>query len=486
MQPVDAVTVANLAVRVGLLKPNQVDEGFDEVGQRGGEAEPFLAALRRKGHLTPFQVLKLERCEKDGYFLGGYRILYKIASGTFGRVYRADDPHTGRIVAVKVLRKKWSDDKHNIELFEREGQMGMSLKHPNIVEILAVNRDPATKQYFIVMEFVEGGNLRDILSIRKKIDGAEVLRILDEVTNGLHYALSRGLTHRDMKLTNILMSSAGTAKLVDFGLATAHGGRIQTERDDLKVDRTVDYAGLEKTTNVSQGDTRSDIFFLGCVAYELLTGRPPLDISRQAKTRMDRERFTTIASISPGEVNAPPSVIRLIENMMSLNPQERFQTPSQTMDAIREVRKELEGRAKGSQIASTSQRTLFFVEKDERLKDILREKFKEKGYRVLMASDPARALERFRQQPFEVLIVDAGTTGEDGLMVFERIMTDAEKYQFPCAGILMLNADQNNLRSRVKARSGGQHVLVQPITFKRLVQAIDDASDTARSLAASE
>src|SRR5207302_1988283 len=157
--------------------------------------------------------------------------LYKIASGSFGRVYRADDPRSGRIVAVKVLRRKHSEKKHVIDLFEREGRVGMSLRHPNIVEILAVNRDQASRQYFIVMEFVEGGNLRDFLGIRKKIEPAEGLRILEDVTAGLNYALSQGLTHRDMKLTNVLISSQGIAKLVDFGLAGVYS-KGQEEADE--------------------------------------------------------------------------------------------------------------------------------------------------------------------------------------------------------------------------------------------------------------
>ena len=363
--------------------------------------------------------------------------------------------------------------------------MGMTLKHPNIVEILAVNRDPATKQYFIVMEFVEGGNLRDVLNIRKKLDGVEVLRILDEVANGLNYALSRGLTHRDMKLTNILLSSAGACKLVDFGLAHLHHNRILIDKDDLTVDRTVDYAGLEKATNVAPGDTRSDIFFLGCVAYELLTGRSPLDMTRNPRARMAKERFTGVAPIKPDEVNAPVAVIRLVETMMSLNPQERFQTPSQALDAIRDVRREVEGKAKGSQASAGGQKTLFFIEKDERLKDILRDKLKEQGFRVLIASDPARALERFKQQPFEVLIVDAGTTGEDGLLVFERIMADAERYSTPCAGIVMLNEDQADWKRRVADRPAAA-VLVQPIKFKQLVAAIQQTTVAAQSAAAGE
>ena len=471
MANMDATSLADLAVRVGLLTPDQVQDGWEEVGKRGGEPEPFLRALERRGYLTPLQSGKLLKQEKDGYFLGGFRLLYKIASGTFGRVYRADDPRSGRIVAVKVLRRKWSEDKHNIDLFEREGRVGMTLRHPNIVEILAVNRDTASRQYYIVMEFIEGGNLKDFLIIRKKVDAAETLRILEDVAAGLQYALSKGLTHRDMKPTNILISSQGVAKLVDFGLAGVYAKGAQDTRapdgDELNIDRTVDYAGLEKTTNVPPGDTRSDIFFLGCVGYEMLTGRTPLDKCKNPRDRMQRERFINIAPMKPDEVNGPPTVIRLIQTMMSLNPHDRFQTPSQLIEAIKDVRRELEGKA-SQDTKKTGPGTLFLVEKDERLQDVLRDKLKAKGFRVLIAADPLRALDRFRQQPYEFLIVDAGTTGENGRLIFERIMTDAERQSFNLNGILMLAEDQAGWAKKVEERDN-LAVLVQPIKLKQLM-----------------
>src|SRR5207237_388525 len=190
---VDAGALGEKAVRLGLVTLDQLQEGINEVGQRGGDPEPLLLALERQGHLTPWQSSKLLKGDPDGYFLGGYRILYKIASGSFGRVYRADDPQTGTVVAIKVLRRKWSDDKHSVDLFEREGKMGMSLHHSNLVAILAVNRDTVSKQYYIVMEFVEGGNLRDFLAIRKKLEAVETLRILEDAASGLAYAFSRGV-----------------------------------------------------------------------------------------------------------------------------------------------------------------------------------------------------------------------------------------------------------------------------------------------------
>src|SRR5947209_6568752 len=221
----DAAVVAQQAQKLGLLTEHQIREAWEEMGQRGGDALPFLLAMERRGYLTPWQSQKLIKGDPDGYFLGGYRILYKISSGTFGRVFRADDPQSGRVVAVKILRRRYAEDQDKIGLFEREGKVGMTLHHPNIVEILAINKDAGTGQWYIVMEFVEGGNLREILKIRKKLEPLEALRIMEDVTAGLSYASSRGITHRDMKLSNILVASQGVAKLVDFGLAGVFGGQ---------------------------------------------------------------------------------------------------------------------------------------------------------------------------------------------------------------------------------------------------------------------
>ncbi len=299
----EAGAIADTAIRLGLLNAHQAEEAWRELPSRNAPAVEFLRAMERKAFLTPFQSTKLLKGDTTGYFLGGYRILYKIASGSFGRVYRADDPSSGRVVAIKVLRNKWCADQHKIDLFTREGKMGMSLRHPNIVEILAVNHEKKSNQFYIVMEFVEGGNLRDFLNIRKKLTAPEVLRILDDMAAGMAHAFSKGLTHRDMKLTNVLLSSQGPAKLVDFGLAGAQSGASE-DKEDVSVDRTVDYAGLEKTTNAPHGDPRSDIFFVGCVAYELLTGRSPLEYFKSAQTRMSAQRFRTIKPLNPAEVSA--------------------------------------------------------------------------------------------------------------------------------------------------------------------------------------
>ncbi|MFO0865181.1 MAG: serine/threonine-protein kinase [Gemmataceae bacterium] len=279
---------------------------MEELERAGAELEPFFATSNARAS-SPLAKQQDRQRTPSAISSAATASLYKIASGSFGRVFRADDS-TGRVVAIKVLRKKWSEDKKKIELFEREGRVGMTLRHPAIVEILAVNFDRSSKQYYIVMEFVEGGNLREILSIRKKLNPPEAMKILEDATAGLAYAFSHGITHRDMKASNILVASQGTAKLVDFGLAEVMENKAE-KSNEPDVDRTVDYAGLERATSVPHGDTRSDLFFLGCVAYQMLNGKFPPEMTRSVKMRMAAERFRSLPQLNPDEVKGPPSSI---------------------------------------------------------------------------------------------------------------------------------------------------------------------------------
>jgi CheY-like chemotaxis protein len=476
MANADAATLAQQMMKLGLVNEAQLQEGWEAVGHKTTDPLPLLRALEHLGHLTRFQSDKLLKGDVTGYVLGGYRLLYKIASGSFGRVYRSDDPQTGRVVAIKVLRKRWSDDEHAIGLFEREGRVGLSLQHPNIVEVLAVSQDPITKQYYIVMEFVEGGNLREFLAIRKKLQPSEALRLIEDAVSGIAHAYARGVTHRDMKLTNVLISSQGAAKLVDFGLAGIFSRKGLELDGGEKVDRTVDYAGLEKATAVKPGDVRSDIYFLGCILYEMLTGRPPLVMSRDPRVRMDPHRFDRVPPMKSEDVTAPPSVFQLVERMMSLDPKLRYQTPSQLLDAVRSARQDLDAPPvelkPGLPLAGPAARTVFVVERDERLQNAVRNKFKELGYRVLLAADPARAIERFRQQPYDALVLDAGTTGEEGRYVFERIVAEAERQALGFSGILILKGDQADWAEEIQP-APHVAVLIKP-TLKQVYQKLQE------------
>jgi eukaryotic-like serine/threonine-protein kinase len=471
----DAGFLANMLQKSGLVTEPQLQEAWEDIGYRTNDAEVLLQTLERKGYLTPLQSAKVRKSEFGSATIGRYRLVYKIASGSFGRVYRAEEPQTGRVVAIKILRRRWSEDPHIIDLFEREGKLGLQLRHPNIVEVLDVGQDLISKQYYLVMEFVEGGNLRDILKIRKKLEPAEALSIMEDAVQGVAFAYSRGVTHRDMKLTNVLISSQQQVKLVDFGLAGIFVRKGLEMDGQEKVDRTVDYAGLEKATNVKAGDVRSDIYFLGCILFEMLTGRPPLQMARDARARSSAQRFSSVTPMSPEEVNAQPIVFQLVERMMSLDPKIRYQTPSQLLDAVKDARRETEnpGTVKGRPLFA---RTIFVVERDERLQDALRQKIKEMGHRVLISGDPSRALERFAQQPYDVVIMDAGATGEEGRFTFDQIMAEAFRAGVDCAGILIVNEDQKEWSERMDP-APNRVALVRPLSLKRVTEAINKVID---------
>jgi eukaryotic-like serine/threonine-protein kinase len=465
MSEMDAKLVADLIRRLRLVDEVDLAQCLDELDRSDKTAEGLLRILERKGLITTWQSSKLIKGDREGYSLGGYRLLYRIAAGSFGRVFRAVDPATGNIVAVKVLRERWSSDAHKVELFHREGKVGLTLHHPNIVSILAVGKDNVTGKHYIVMEFVEGGNLRDILKIRKKIAPREAVKILEESAAGLAYAHSRGLSHRDIKPTNILVSSQGVAKLVDFGLAEIAGDGNAGD-DETEVDRTVDYAALERATNVKQGDVRSDEFFLGCVFYEMLTGRPPLPPTKDKYQRMSRARYENLPMIAPDEVDAPQCVFQLLGRMTAFHPHERHVSPAQLHEAIRRVQNEMDG-IKVEELAPSGPMTVFVVEGVEKIQDALREKLKALGYRVLISQDPARAEQRYKDQPYHGLIMDAGTAGEDGLNAFKHIFRLAENNGLSLGGILLLAENQADWADEIPKNN---HVvaLTRPLNLRQL------------------
>jgi serine/threonine protein kinase len=504
-QAENAADMAEMIARLGLVDEFVVKELLYELEDKKLPAEVLTKLMERKGLLTPFQSAKLLKGDTDGYLLGGFRLLYRIAAGTFGKVYRGDDPKTGQIVAVKVLRKKWLDNensKHRIAQFEREGRLGLTLQHPNIVQILAVSKDQSTDSYFIVMEFVEGGNLRDILTIRKKVALADALRIMDECVAGLAYAYSKGLTHRDIKPSNILIGFDGVAKLVDFGLAEEHapvgpaGGAMPNaflvggkKAKDAKnkaeepAERTLDYAGLEKNTNVKSGDIRSDIYFLGHALFEMIAGEPLMERTKNERQAKERRRFEMVeANLSKvaHEIGLPPSVKGLIEKAVALEPYRRFQTPDQFLAAIRAVREEFPVMDKNVETEHEAEpdrapgpRSLFVVEPYEKLRAVFEEKLAPLGFEVTVTADPAEALRQYKEKPYHGLLVDGGVAGNDGIGAFADVLRAAKQANHQLAGVLILNEGQRASGVMVSPDPRAS-VLIRPVTMKQLATKLQE------------
>ena len=221
MTEIDAQTFLEQATLVGLITRDQAQIARSDA--EDGSVESVARTLLRRDILTAWQVEKLKKGELSGFYYGGCKVLFHIAEGTFARVYRGRKIEGNQSVAIKVLRNRFVADAGAVARFNQEAESGLRLVHPNIVRIYEYGeRD---KKYYMIMEFVEGSNLRDFLRIRGKLTPTEALPLMIGLASGLKYSLEQGVTHRDLKATNILIGSNGTAKLVDFGLATIEDER---------------------------------------------------------------------------------------------------------------------------------------------------------------------------------------------------------------------------------------------------------------------
>jgi serine/threonine-protein kinase len=182
----------------------------------------------------------------------------------------------------------------------------------------------------------------------------------------------------------------------------------------------------------------------------MLTGRPPFAPTKDKYQKLQRYRYENVAPIQSAEINGPTSIIKLIEKMMSFNPELRYQSPAHLLEGIRRVRSELDVKEKEQlEVGKPGPTTVYVVEREEALQDKIRKKFKGAGYRVLITSEPSRAIEQFTRQPYSAIIVDAGTTYRDGLDAFLAVIQRARTKAIPCIGILLLNEEQRDYAAEI-------------------------------------
>jgi len=219
---------------------------------------------------------ELEKALESGTMFHGLEIIQILGRGGMGVVYKARQPQLDRIVALKVLPKAMGQDQEFAQRFVREARALASLQHPNIVAVHDFGKEGDS--YFFVMEFVDGTNLRAIMR-EGKLTADEALNIIPRVCDALNYAHQEGIVHRDIKPENILMDKKGRVKVADFGLAKMIGGErtvLQNMTQSNVVMGTPHYMAPEQFENAKHVDHRADIYSLGVMLYEMLTGELPI------------------------------------------------------------------------------------------------------------------------------------------------------------------------------------------------------------------
>jgi serine/threonine-protein kinase len=490
-----AEQLAQRALDVNVIDDAQLQSVWSEMGSTNVPLAPFQQVLLRRGLLTQYQLERLMKGDtRTGFYYGDYKVLYCVGAGTFARVFRAVHRHTGRMYAVKVLRSSLSNPKGThpktsrslkpyIDLFRREGEVGMKLKHPNIVEIHEVYSHGLT--HYIAMDFVEGRNLREFYRARRRFEPLEAAQIMDGVMAGLNYALQQGVTHRDLKMSNVLLSSDGEPKLVDFGLAGLQGAEEEVAEGMSR--RTVLYAGLERATGVRMDDPRSDIFFAGTIFYQMLSGVPALPDTKDRSQQAGKSLYRDIKPILELVPKLPLPFAMVVNKALEFDPDRRYQTAADMLVelklAIKRVKTAHEGgRVAGQELSSSEgldgdgqPRKLMIIESDVKMQDTLRELFKKNGYRVLVLSDPERVQPRFMDDHHaaDIVLFATGTNGRTALEAFNRFGQELATRDVPA--VLLL--DQNHLSWGDETQLA-EHRLVakMPIKMRQLREAVVQAA----------
>ena len=247
-----------------------------------------------------------------------YQIIKAIGEGGMANVYLAYDTILDRNVAVKVLRGDLANDEKFVRRFQREALSASSLTHPNIVEVYDVGEDAG--QYYIVMEYVEGKNLKDLIKKRGKLTLSEVIDIMLQITDGMSVAHDSYIIHRDIKPQNIMIMENGLVKIMDFGIAMAMNSTELTQTNSVM--GSVHYIPPEQA-NGKGAILQSDIYSMGIVMYELLTGTLPYrgDNAVEIALKHLKEPLPSIRDILP---NIPTSVENIILKATAKNPKNRY------------------------------------------------------------------------------------------------------------------------------------------------------------------
>jgi serine/threonine protein kinase len=331
----------------GLVSAEQLAEVADQLPETN-RGRLVARALVERGLLTKFQAELLLAGRTSGFVLGQYRILDQLGQGGMGRVFKAVHVAMNRTVALKVLAPTLVKTERAQELFQREVRAAARLIHPNIVTAYDANRARSGDRCYLVMEFVDGPNLDQLVREQGPLPVPQACDFVRQVAQGLQCAFEMGMVHRDIKPANLLVQRAGgmsqrphfIVKILDFGLARLHdpeqllsGEAGSIVMPDNTVMGTPDYLSPEQARNLHEVDIRSDLYSLGCTFYYLLTGTVPHPggTTMEKLVRHNTEEPAPVEQLRP---EVPPALAGLLGRLLAKDPAARFQTPAELVTAL--------------------------------------------------------------------------------------------------------------------------------------------------------
>jgi serine/threonine protein kinase len=326
----------------GLVDPEQRARLADLAGAGPRDPRDFAREVVRRGWLTPYQINQLFQDNGAALLLGAYVVLERLGSGGMGNVFKARHQKLGRVVALKVIHRDKLDNRAAVKRFLREIRVAGQLDHPHIVH--AYDAENVNGSYVLAMEYVEGADLGKVVKEGGPLPVREACDYVRQAALGLQHASEKGLVHRDVKPSNLMLTQAqgsqapGLVKLLDLGLALVQQPLIDTSTSGPltvagKVVGTVDFLAPEQARDASGVDCRADVYGLGCTFYYLLTGRPPFD-GATITNKLFKHALEEPPPVEALRPEVSPAVAAVLRKMMAKRPDERYQTPAELAAAL--------------------------------------------------------------------------------------------------------------------------------------------------------
>lgn len=294
------------------------------------DAEDLARELVRQKKLTKYQAEEVYRGKGKSLTLGNYLLMEKIGAGGMGQVFKAQHRRMKRIVAIKLLPAAMTKDKEAIARFEREVEAAAKISHPNIVA--AFDADCANGVHFLVMELVEGSDLSALVKKSGPLTVGKTISYILQAAKGLEAAHKKGIVHRDIKPANLLLSSDGTVKILDMGLASLSDEADAPKHAELTstgtVMGTVDYMAPEQALNTKTADKRADIYALGCTLWYLLTGKATYG-GDTLMAKLLNHRDQPIPSLRSASTDVPEQLDAVFHKMVAKKTEDRYQNMTQ-------------------------------------------------------------------------------------------------------------------------------------------------------------
>jgi serine/threonine-protein kinase len=332
--------VGRMVIDNQLATPEEVQHCLTQVRSLADDSnERSLAELLvQNEYVTKRQMTRLREmamAEKSGQKIPGYKIMSKLGAGAMATVFKAKQISLDRMVAIKVLPRKFTTNPQFIERFYAEGRAAAQLNHPNIVQAYDVGK--AGDYHYFVMEYVEGSTVYDEIVKTKRYNEADAIEITIQVAEALQHAHERGLIHRDVKPKNIMLTKAGVAKLADMGLARAISDKEAAEAEQGKAFGTPYYISPEQIRGEMNITPAADIYSLGATLYHMVVGTVPFDGKNPSAVMHKHLKAELVA---PDHVNPKLSagVSEVIEMMMAKDPKARYRSCKDAISDLRAVK----------------------------------------------------------------------------------------------------------------------------------------------------